>query len=123
MAPPLSATLDGMTLYQLLLIPKFVGVMLFGAGFVMALLARDVAERKRAVHRIASAGLGITWLFGVAASLVMGDSLHASWLAGSLLLSFFTQALLIMGVKRPPLVLVAIVPLLLTIVLMIVKPS
>ena len=115
-----------MLLYRALHLLKFVGVMLLAGGTFGSFLARDPADRKRAVHGIASTGLLLTWLAGYGLSLVLGLTLGELWILGGLLLSFTSHVALVLSVSRRPSKAAAFavfVPLLLTLTLMVFRPT
>lgn len=117
-----------MTPYQLFLIPKFCGVLLFMAGIGGALLAPQLVQRKLAVHRVASLGLLLTWVFGYLAVTSVSIPVMRPWIAGSLLLSFVTQSVLVYSVngkghRSIVVTLAATIPMLLIVVLMVARPQ
>ena len=50
--------------YELIRFLKFAGVLGFAGGAVASLVARDLAHRRIAVHRIASTSLLVAWIGG-----------------------------------------------------------
>jgi hypothetical protein len=121
------ATFWLVVLYHLLHLLKFSGVILFGGGMVGSFVARTPADRKRAVHGVASPGLVITWLAGYLLTLQLGVPLGELWIIGGLLLSFMAQLALLRSVSREEAslggALAALLPLVLVLVLMVFRPT
>lgn len=116
-----------MSLYQLFLLPKFTGVFLFLAGTGGAVFGESLASRQTAVHRVASLGLLLTWVFGLLATETSGVPMTRPWIIGSLLLSLVTQGTLVATVsgsaRRTPAHLAVIACSLLgTLLLMVWRP-
>lgn len=86
--------------YPLLLVLKFVGVMLFAGGYVAAFVASEPSERRRAVHDVASPGLGLTWLAGFLLTLQLGIAWNELWILGGFLFSLIVQLTLVYSVER-----------------------
>lgn len=115
-----------MHLYLALRLLKFCGVALLAGGSASALLAPDARSRQRAVHRVASPGLVLTWLAGYLLTVKLGVSLGEPWILGGLALSFAAQLGLLHvathGVSRASAAAV-LLPLFATLVLMVFRPS
>lgn len=116
-----------MSAYHALLILKFLGVMTYAGGLVASFVSTSLSERKRAVHRIASPGLGMIWCAGYGLAHLTGVGLMELWVVGGLVLSFVSNAALVQSVARDTRSSVAlaasIVPLALVVVLMVLKPT
>ena len=61
--------------YQIALVFKFLGVALYAGGMAASFLSSSLIERKRAVHRVASPGLLLTWIAGFC----LAEILHIRW--------------------------------------------
>ena len=114
--------------YQLILIPKFCGVLLFAGGLGAAFSPLTLVQRKLAVHRVASFGLLLTWLCGLGAAEIIGLAPSELWIIASLVLSTLAQGVLVWSVLRegrrtPAVFAAAVLPLALTLVFMVVKPT
>ena len=124
---PRACDIWGVTLYHLLRLSKFIGAILFGGGVVASFVATTPADRKRAVHGVASPGLVITWVAGYLLTLQLGVPLGELWVLGGLLFSFTAQLALVHGLSRQrgnlASSLRAALPLLLVLVLMVFRPT
>ncbi len=115
-----------MFVYRALHLFKFLGVMLLAGGTVASFVASRPEEKKWAVHAIASPGLLLTWLAGYLLSLTLGVGLTELWTLGGLVLSFVSHLSLLRCVSRPrsPSAIIAVVaPLVLTLGLMVFRPT
>ncbi len=117
-----------MTSYQALLAAKLAGVLLFAAGLGGGLLCSDQRERKRAVHNVASPGLALTWGLGYLLAWMRNIPWMELWLVGGLGFSLIAHLVAIEAVSRdrPPTLargLACAVPLILTLILMLVRPT
>jgi hypothetical protein len=115
-----------MLLYRALHLFKFIGVLLFGGGALGSLIASAPKDRKRALHGFASPGLLLTWAAGYALSLLLNLALTELWILGGLVSSFASHLALVLGVsrERSALAVLSVVgPLLLTLVLMVFRPT
>lgn len=83
-----------MIAYQSLLVIKFVAVFLFVGGAIAALASKDTDTRKRALHRISSPGLLLTWLTGYALIVLNQWPLFELWVTVSVVLSIIAHGLL-----------------------------
>jgi hypothetical protein len=115
-----------MTAYRLLHLLKFLGVALLAGGTIASFVAHAPAERRLAVHAVASPGLLLTWVAGYLLSLSLGVGLSELWTSGGLALSFGAHLALLGSVNKTR-SLAAIVgvgtPLFLTLVLMVFRPT
>ena len=91
----------GVTVYRLLLVLKFLGVLGYAGGLVAAFVATAPAERKRAVHAIASPALLVTWVAGWLLADRLGVALTELWVLGGLVLSCVSLLALIRAARRP----------------------
>ena len=89
-----------MTPHRVLLLFKFVGVMLYGGGLVASAVSADPQARRRAVHRVASPGLMLTWVTGYLLTLQVQVALGELWVLSGLALSFCSQIALVRSVSR-----------------------
>ena len=115
-----------MVLYHLLRLLKFIGIVLLAGGTLGSFLASTSADRKRAVHSVASPGLLLTWLAGYLLSLNLGVSLGELWTLGGLVLSTAAHVALIRSASqaRTPVNVASVaVPLFLVLVLMVFRPT
>jgi hypothetical protein len=116
-----------MLTYRLLLVLKFVGVVLYGGGLIAGFAATVPADRKRAVHAIASPGLVLTWLAGYLLTTQLILPLTELWILGGLVLSLVSQLALVHSVSRGRRTLGAFAaafgPLLLVLGLMVFRPT
>lgn len=113
--------------YPFLLVLKFVGVMLFAGGYVAAFVASDPSERRRAVHDVASPGLGLTWLAGFLLTLQLGIAWNELWILGGFLFSLIVQLTLVYSVERAKrtrgVAVLAGVGLVAAVLLMVLRPT
>ena len=116
-----------MSLYQLLLVVKFLGVMGYAGGAIAGWIASDPADRRRAVHAIASPSLLLTWCSGYSLLALSGLPMFELWPVGGLVLSLVSNAALVLTVARewrtPSALAWTAIPLVLVVALMVVKPS
>ncbi len=115
-----------MLVYRLLLVVKFLGVLGYAGGVVAAFVASSPVERKRAVHRIASPALLVTWLAGWLLAERLGVALTEPWLLGGLVLSCASLLGLMRAVRRPgdgAGLVMALAPLVAVVVLMAFRPT
>ena len=118
--------LPRMIAYRLLPVLKFLGVALLAGGTIASFVAHAPAERRLAVHGVASPGLLLTWVAGYLLSLTLGVGLHELWTAGGLALSFAAQLALLGSVNRERSVAAVVAvsaPLFLTLLLMVFRPT
>src|SRR5262245_13953854 len=115
-----------MTIYRLLLLLKFIGVALYAGGLVAGVVPSSLADRRRAVHRIASPGLVVVWIAGYLLVRSLLLPLTEAWILGGLVLSVVSQLALIRSVagevRSPVATGVAAGALLLILVLMVFRP-
>lgn len=116
-----------MTTYRLLLLFKFVGVAVYAGGLIGSFVATSLADRKRAVHNIASPGLLVTWATGYLLTMQVNVTMTELWTLGALLLSVVSQIALVRSVTREERTLgsfaAAFVPFFLVLVLMVFRPT
>jgi len=103
-------------------------MLLFVGGMGAAFAPLSFADRKRAVHRFASFGLLLTWLGGIAAAESGKLKISELWLIGSLVLSALTHGVLVWSVLKEgrrtrTVFIAALVPLIITTVLMIYRTT
>lgn len=84
-----------LALYRLLLLVKLLAVLGYAGGLGAGLLAGSLPERRRAVHRLASPALAVTWLTGYALCERLGVGLGELWVLGGLCGSFVSLAALV----------------------------
>lgn len=115
------------TPYRFLLFLKLVAVLLYAGGFVASLVSTVPAERKRAVHGIASPALLLVWATGYGLTAMQGISLGELWILGALGLSLASQLGMVFGVSRgwrtSVMGAAAGVPLVVVVALMVFKPT
>jgi hypothetical protein len=116
-----------MTIYQCVLVLKFLSVMGFAGGAIGVFLATEDDARKRAVHRIASPSLLLVWLLGYALLMIHGWPLFELWVVSSVVLSVITNGVLSYCAARskagPMELFCTIVPLVAIVALMVFKPT
>jgi hypothetical protein len=127
-APPVAHDSRHVLRYHLLLLVKYTGVLLFAGGAMASFIASDLEARKRAVHRQASLGLGLTWLSGFALAYTLGWTLTQLWLIAAVVTSILINGILSYTVgapdrpKRGPAIAVAVL-FVATLGVMIWKPT
>lgn len=116
-----------MTYSRVLLLVKLVAVLGYAGGLVAAFVSAAPAERKRAVHRIASPALLVVWLSGVLLTMEQSVPLTEAWIAGGLVLSLASQLALVHSVVRERrsagAFLAAALPLAAVLYLMVFRPT
>jgi uncharacterized membrane protein len=116
-----------MTVYNLVLIAKLLSVLSYAGGLIAAFVAQEPAERRLAVHSIASTGLLATWSTGIALAWLSGVKLFELWIVVSFALSLISQLALVYSVLKQDRSATAFtrcaLPLGLIIGLMVVKPT
>lgn len=116
-----------MSLYQLLLIVKFLGVMGYAGGIVAAFATSGEAEGKRALHGIASPALLVTWMAGYSLLAISGLPMFELWPVGGLVFSLASNAALVVFITKGQRTKAAfawvVVPLVVVVGLMVVKPE
>lgn len=116
-----------MTLYQCILVLKFLSVMGFAGGAIATFLAKDANTQKQAVHRVASPSLLAVWLSGYALLMIQDWPLFELWVVGSLLLSVIANGALsycaAQGKRGPRELLCTALPVICIVVLMVFKPT
>ena len=115
-----------MSLYGAILVVKLVAAFLYVGGLLAAFLTSADEERKRAVHVVASPALLVTWALGYVLAWMTRLSFYELWLAAGLVLSVFSQLVLIYAVTRGlrdrRTFAMSFFPVVLVIVLMVFKP-
>ncbi len=115
------------TTYRLVLFLKLVAVLLYAGGLVASLVSSAPAEKKRAVHGIASPALLLVWVSGYGLTAMQGLSMGELWIIGALVLSLVSQLGLVFSVSRAwrPSTAAAASggPLLIVLALMVFKPT
>lgn len=80
---------------------KFLGVSAYAGGMVGAFFATEPELRRRAVHRVASPALLVTWVAGYALTTMTGTSMMEAWTMGGLVFSLVSQMALVRLASRP----------------------
>jgi hypothetical protein len=116
-----------MATYRLILLVKLVGVVAYAGGLAGAFLASAPADRRRAVHAVASPGLVVVWLAGYLLVRRLGVALTEPWIAGAFALSLFSLLVLVHSASRDrrthAAFAAAVVPLLAVLFLMVFRPT
>ncbi|MDC0712353.1 hypothetical protein POL68_28075 [Stigmatella sp. ncwal1] len=116
-----------MIAYRLLLLLKFIGVIVYGGGLIGSFASTALADRKRAVHAIASPGLVVTWFAGYLLTTQLQIPLTEFWILGGILLSLASQLALVYSVSRDRRTVTAFAaaafPLCLVLLLMVFRPT
>jgi len=94
-------TTHPMTLYRLCLVLKLSGVMLYAGGMVASFVATDVKQRRFAVHRLASVGIGMIWVFGYVLTQLLMISPLECWILSGFLASFHSNFWLVRSLRKP----------------------
>ncbi len=79
---------------------KWVGVLLFAAGVLGGVMARDVEDRRRAVYAAATPGFIVAWVAGWNLLREAGVSMGSAWVSAGLVLSLVTLQAVVWGVER-----------------------
>lgn len=117
--------------YQIALVFKFIGVALYAGGMAASFLSSSFVERKRAVHRVASPGLLLTWIAGFCLAEILHIRWTAPWILGGLVLSTVSQMALVYSVsgrasgdgRNIGTFSMSVVPFILVVALMVFRPS
>lgn len=116
-----------MATYRLLLLLKLVGVVAYAGGLVGAFLATAPADRRRAVHAVASPGLLVIWVAGYLLVRRLGVPLTEPWIAGAVALSLVSLLALVHSAARDrrthTAFATAVVPLFAVLFLMVFRPT
>lgn len=116
-----------MAVYSLLKIAKFLAILVYVGGLGAAFVARDSKWQALLVHRVASPALLLAWCLGYALTAVIGVNLTELWVLGGLGLSLASHSALVFsaakGRQDRAILAFATIPLVLTIVLMVTKPT
>jgi hypothetical protein len=113
--------------YQILRLIKFLGVILYAGGLIGSFVATAHADRKRAVHAVASPGLVVTWIAGYLMTTQLQIPLMELWVIAGLVLSLVSQLALVHSVARDRRTLGAFVstvaPLFVVLLMMVFRPT
>ncbi len=117
-----------MSLYVVLKLLKWIGVLAFTAGVAGAVLPHALADRRRAAHWLATPGIVLMWMGGYGLTREAGISMGSAWVAGAMLLSLVTLQAVVWGVERAErgralVGGVAVITLLASLVLMVARPG
>jgi hypothetical protein len=116
-----------MVLHRVLLVLKMLSVMTYAGGLLATFLAGELEARKRAVHRVASPALVVTWMLGYALTQVTGVRLVEAWIAPAFVLSMASNFVLVYAATRdkrtPAWFAAAALPIALVVVLMVFRPT
>lgn len=114
-------------LYRFILVLKLVGVIAYAGGLAGAFFAEAPADRRRAVHAVASPALLVVWTTGYALTSQLGVALTELWVLGALVLSLGSVLALVHSVTRerrtPAAFAAAAIPLVAVLVLMVFRPT
>lgn len=116
-----------MPLIQLLRILKLLAVVLLATGTLGATLRLPLETRRLFAYRLAGPGFGLTWVVGFVYASILETPLTSSYILASMALSLFSlQVVLYLAGKQERgsalASALAIGPLVLTIVLMVLRP-
>jgi hypothetical protein len=114
--------------YPALRVVKVLAVAALFAGSIGAVLARDLADRRRFAYWLAGPGFGLAWATGFGLVAVTAVSLLSWWILGALVLSFFSLQVVLFAVGRegrrgPVTASLILLPLVATVVLMVYRPG
>ncbi|AUX48399.1 hypothetical protein SOCE26_099330 [Sorangium cellulosum] len=116
-----------MAAYQILLLIKFVGVILYSGGLIGSFVATALVDRKRAVHAVASPGLVVTWIAGYLLTTQLQVPLTELWIVAAIPLSLVSQLALVHSVSRDRRTTGAFVsafaPLFMVLLMMVFRPT
>lgn len=112
---------------ELLKFLKLLGVAGLFSGTVGAVLARDLADRRRFAYAVAGPGFGVTWACGFGLAAFEEVSLTSAWILGAMVLSLTSLQVVLYGVgkegrRTAAVAAMAIGPLVATVGLMVWKP-
>jgi hypothetical protein len=113
-----------------LLLLRFIKVLAVAAlfsGTVGALVARDLADRRRFAYAVAGPGFGLTWACGFGLAAYEEIPILSTWILGALALSLLSLQVVLYAVgkegRRTPLTAaMALLPLVATVALMVWRP-
>lgn len=113
--------------YLLLLLFKFLGICLFAGGLIANFVSSTLADRKKAVHRVASPGLLLIWITGTLLCYQLNIPLTELWIVAGFAFSLVSQLALVHSVAKDSrgrgVQMAAGVPFLLCLVLMVFRLS
>jgi hypothetical protein len=115
-------------LYLALHFAKLIAVALLFTGSVGAILAQDIADRRRFAYALAGPGFGLSWILGFVLSGTVPFSLLSPWILGGLALSFFQLQVVLYAVgkdgrRNAVTATLVLAPLVGTMALMVFKPG
>lgn len=115
------------SVYLALRFAKFVAVIVLFAGSVGAVLARDLADRRRFAFYLAGPGFGLTWLVGFALAAYLSVPFTSTFIVLALPLSLFSLQVVLYTVGREgrrtvTTAVLIVLPLLATLALMVWRP-
>lgn len=113
--------------HQWLEIAKLLSVSLLFAGTAGAFLPEALADRQRAAYMLAGPGFGLTWVLGFVLAWARNVSTLSWWIVASIALSLVSVNALLWatakdGRRSGTAAAVAIVPLVLCVILMVLRP-
>jgi hypothetical protein len=115
------------TYSRVLLVIKLIAVLGYAGGLVSAYVSASLAERKHAVHRVASPSLVVVWLSGIMLTMEQSVPITEAWIVGGLVLSLASQLALVHSVTRDQRsarsFLTAALPLAAVVYLMVFRPT
>jgi hypothetical protein len=114
--------------YEVIRFIKFAGVLAFVGGAVASMVARDLASRRIAIHRVASPGLLATWVGGYLLTDALARKTSEPWIGGAFILTFLLQGMLTWSVaredrRRPAVMLASLALLVATLAIMVWRPG
>jgi amino acid transporter len=113
--------------HQWLEIAKLLSVAVLFSGTLGAFLPQALADRQRAAYWLAGPGFGATWIVGFVLAWARGVSTLSWWIVLSMALSILSINAVLYGTAKDgrrsgTIALVAIVPLVLCVILMVLRP-
>ena len=117
-----------MDLYPALRFVKVLAVAMLFTGSVGAVLARDLADRRRFAFTLAGPGLGLAWAVGFGLASVTQVSLLSWWILGAFALSLFSLQVVLYAVGKEgrrtvTVAALVVLPLVATVALMVWRPG
>lgn len=117
-----------MALLPILRILKLLAVVLLATGTLGATLRLPLSTRRLFAYRLAGPGFGLTWFVGFVYAGVVETPLTSAFILGSMALSMFSLQVVLYLAGREErgsalTTALAIVPLILAIVLMVLRPQ
>ena len=113
--------------HQWLEIAKLLAVSLLFAGTAGAFLPEALADRQRAAYVLAGPGFGLTWVLGFVLAWARNVSTLSWWIVASIALSLVSVNVVLWatakdGRRSGTAAVLAIVPLVLCVILMVLRP-